>query len=101
MHASLSDHLLGWYRNGIHTEIFLTPGISVNWTGVRNHEFTHLVLGTSTNAGILYQALSYLAFWADSPWQMQWRELYARAVSLSTVTHESAATFAGLCDDAH
>lgn len=94
---NLASELAGVYRMDCKARVFPRPGLR-DWNVVTNHEFTHLVLGTSTTGGQLHEILAYMAYRWPHPEAGVWRVLYQRAVALSTTAHEATATFMSLSD---
>lgn len=88
----LLAELLGVYRCGSKAVVYVRPGYP-DWQVVADHEFTHLVLGTSTTSGLLHELIAYMGNLWDHPASKNWRELLQHAVQLATTAHEATATF--------
>lgn len=94
---NLASELAGVYRMDSKARVFPRTGLR-DWDVVTTHEFTHLVLGTSTTAGLLHELLAYMAYRWPHPEADVWRALFQRGVALSTTAHEATATFISLAD---
>lgn len=96
-HSKLDNHLLGVYRFGNDYVLYPRTG-NYDWNIVSNHEFTHSVLAIATAAGFIHKTFAYLAYQSPSKNRNRWKKLFQKGMHISTVAHESAATFSSLCE---